>query len=311
MVDKLAVQYGRSDNARTRMTGIVLVLAWLLLALTGGFSSRAAPPKQPLKADSDWKIETVDSGQDVGQYTSLELDGSGYPHIGYFDDTNNDAMYAYLDASGWHTETADSGTVYGYTALALDSARYPHISYYGSSYKGLKYAYKDNAGWHEETVNAVSVQYLIGKYSSLALDSAGYPHISYYKEYSYRGYLLYAFQDVSGWHIETVENPEVSGRYPGLYTSLALGEDGFPHISYFHSSDMELKYAYKDGSGWHIETVDNTESVGKHTSLELDDSGYPHISYYDRTNAALKYAHFTGEVPGTGFYIFLPLTIKN
>jgi hypothetical protein len=278
---------GVLDNVWTRWLTMLLVVAFVLTSLVGEFTSQAAPSQ----VDSDWEIETVDSGGNVGKYTSLQLDSSGYPHISYFNDDSNDLMYAYLNASGWHTETADSGYVYGYTSLALDGSDYPRASYYGSLYKGLKYAHKDAEGWHEETVTAVSVEYLIGKYSSLALDAEGYPHISYYKEYNYRGYLQYAYQDVSGWHKEIVEEPEFSGRYPGMYTSLALDGDDYPHISYFHNSDMELKYAYQDASGWHTETVDSTGWVGKHTSLALDDSGYPHISYFDSTHDDLKYAH--------------------
>jgi hypothetical protein len=291
MADKLSVQYRIPNNVWTRAIAIVLVLAFLLTSLAGGFASQSAPLKQPSQAASGWEIETVDSGRDVGKYTSLELDGSGYSHVSYFDDTNNDLMYAYQDVSGWHIETADSGFLYGYTSLALDGSEHPHISYYGASSKGLRYAHKDAAGWHQETVSTVSAEYLIGRYSSVALDTEGYPHISYYKEYNYRGYLQYAYQDASGWHIEVVENPEGSGRYPGQYTSLAMDGDGYPHISYFHNSDMELKYAYMDASGWHIGTVDSAGSVGKHTSLELDNSGYPHISYLDSTHNDLKYAY--------------------
>jgi hypothetical protein len=126
------------------------------------------------------------------------------------------------------------------------------------------------------------------------LDSTGYPHISYYEEHKspqYRSYLKYAYKDAGGWHIETVENPESSGRYPGLFTSITLDEDTYPHISYFHGTDDELKYAYKDSGGWHVETVDSIGTVGKYTSIELDTDGYPHISYFDDSNDNLKYAY--------------------
>ena len=91
---------------------------------------------------SGWHVETVDSREYVGLYTSLALDGSGYPHISYFDFTNGDLRYAYRDASGWHIQTVDSWRRVGlYTSLALDEDGYPHISYYDDTNGDLKYAY--------------------------------------------------------------------------------------------------------------------------------------------------------------------------
>ena len=87
------------------------------------------------------------------------------------------------------------------------------------------------------------------------------------------------------WVIETVD----SG---GGFNSLALDEGEYPHISYFAGfPQFDLKYAYKDSAGWHIETVDSEGYVGSHISLALDGDGYPHISYRDSDNDALKYAY--------------------
>ena len=47
-----------------------------------------------------WQIETVDFAVHVGYYSSLALDSSGYPHISYFDNTNDDLKYARQTETG-------------------------------------------------------------------------------------------------------------------------------------------------------------------------------------------------------------------
>lgn len=63
-----------------------------------------------------------------------------------------------------------------------------------------------------------------------------------------------------------------------------------PHISYYDSTNKDLKYATKNPatSAWTLTTVDSGGDVGQHSSLDVDDvhlafdgSVVIHISYYD------------------------------
>lgn len=89
------------------------------------------------------------------------------------------------------------------------------------------------------------------------------------------------------WQIEV---PDVEGL-TGLWTSITMDANGYPHISYFYDTADDLRYTYRDASGWHTETVDATGSVGSSTCIKINPAGYPCISYRDITNTDLKYAY--------------------
>ena len=243
-----------------------------------------------------WYYETVDSTPDIGYQASPVLDGASYPHVSYRDFTTGDLERTFQNASGWHFQTPDgSGDVGHYTSLTMDENGYPHISYFDESNDALKYAYQDVSGWHTQTVDSEE-GFIRYSDTSLALDASGTPHISYYGK-SLPIELRYAFRDGAGWHSEVVfTGAQACCSYCGwvVATSVTLDGYGYPHISFFdftYGYD-DLKYAYRDASGWHVQTVDSEGDVGGCNSLALDDDGHPHISYREHSPSdALKYAY--------------------
>jgi hypothetical protein len=120
----------------------------------------------------------VDSVNLVGKYSSLALDNDDKPRISYYDETNRDLRYAFLNGSSWQVETVDSVNLVGkYSSLALDSDDKPRISYYDATNRDLKYASFDGSSWQVETVEGTNS---VGEYSFLVLDGSGDPRISYY-----------------------------------------------------------------------------------------------------------------------------------
>ena len=250
----------------------------------------------------------------VGQYSSLALDGSGNPRISYYDQTNGNLKYASWNGAVWVISTVDSSRNVGqYSSLALDSSGNPRISYYDQTNKDLKYASWNGTRWVITTVDGTNYvkapqkgcnwdrdhgwyeqgSINVGQYSSLAIDGSGNPRISYYDQTN--GDLKYAFWDGSRWVISTADRVKDVGEY----SSLKLDVTANPRISYYDATHANLKFAGWNSttSTWVTETVDSSTQVGTYTSLALDSLGNPRISYYDQKNQDLKYAAGTGHIP--------------
>ena len=83
-----------------------------------------------------------------------------------------------------------------------------------------------------------------------------------------------------------------SGPRVGKYASVAVNPATHqPAISYFDEENGDLKYAWFDGTEWHLETADSSILVGQFTKLIFDESDSPVILYYGYGYRDLKIAH--------------------
>ena len=215
-----------------------------------------------------WEITIIDSGGNVGQYSSLAIDSEGYPCISYYNSSSCNLQFARYTGTGWNIEVVDdTGDIGWYTSLALDGLGYPHISYYDFMNGDLKYAFSNGSSWNVQTLDS---QGNVGLYTSLALDNLGNPYISYYDQ---------SQGNLKCYQVNNSVIVDSTGDV-GNYSSLELNSNYQPHISYYDATNQALKYTAWNGTSWIIETMDLPDPVGMlHTCLALDSEDQPYISF--------------------------------
>ncbi len=260
-----------------------------------------------------WFYEDADIFLYNGQDNSMALDSQGYPHMAYYNpySTWDELIYVFWNGTAWTREVAASdGDVGHYASLVLDENDQPHIAH--ANWTGpsqLLYSFRNSSGWFTEIVDTGTS---VGTHCSLALYN-GNPYISYADSTIPIRDLMFAYKEDGVWQTEVVDDGGSYADHVGGHSSLAFDAMGTPHISYCKWDSDEtsrqyddLKYAFHNGTGWEVETVDTGGTfgrVGEYTSLKIDSTGHPHISYFDMVNGDLKYAYLTG----TGWEIEIAL----
>lgn len=239
-----------------------------------------------IAADIDWDKTVVDSGGDVGKYSSYYVDRGGNQHVAYYD--TGDLKYAWFNysSSTWSTETLDSaGDVGQYTSIGVEYDNLDvHIFYYDASNGNLKHAEGKYGDWDLETVISGGD---VGQYSSLLIDRGNDIHIAYYNVTGADlGYLLYN----GTWYGSTLD----TGTDVGQYTDIAEDWANVTYISYYNATGGDLKVAFNNGS-WYTQTVDAAGDVGQYTSIVADTNGDMHVSYYNATGGDLLHAFYNGS----------------
>ena len=170
-----------------------------------------------------------------------------------------------------------------WVSLRLDSKGYPHMAYNdkyeigADEYTSVRYCYKDSSGWHVEVIGGPNPNIVwVGEYGvSLALDSLDLPHIVYSvgdnwdQTDSNRITFGYAYKDTEGiWHKEYLDTSRSKLAH---YPNVDIDDSGrFVVVYGFGSADIDLRWGYRDSSGWHCEWVDTVGSPGLNLGMFLD-----------------------------------------
>ena len=147
---------------------------------------------------------------------------------------------------------------------------------------------------HTSTNVHVLPSFDIGRHSSIAVPADGRPVVAYQNTTTAR--LTSMRCGNAACSTGNLVRELDGGNQVGLYTSIAIGSDGFPVIAYHDETAGTLKVAKCTNpgcaSGTIVTTVDDQpgNTVGLDTSIAIGADGFPVISYYDSTAGGLKVA---------------------
>jgi hypothetical protein len=241
-----------------------------------------------------------------GVKPDLELAPDGTPGITYIHE-DLDGFIDYADAaSGWSPERVVDGYFYGPIGLAYTPDAQPRIAYhdhqdtsFNQDLGDLTYAVRSDEAW---TIEAINDDGHDGWDSTIAIGpdtvvrAAG---IDPEQFGSTVGVEYYELGD-GGWTVTEIGSGAVAYEFN---VSLAVDPDGNPALTYYDTTNAELKYATRTNSAWSIETVDAEGDAGRYSSLAFDSAGTPHISYLrldGPTSGTVRYATLDGDAWTTG-----------
>jgi hypothetical protein len=232
----------------------------------------------------------VDSSEDVGYYTSIAIGIDGFPVISYQDGSNACLKVAKCSSascsSGALLVVVDSaGSTGEYTSIAVGVNGNPVIAYHSITGKSLRYMKCGNPSCTSGNIpNIVDTGTNAGLYASIAVGSDGLPVISHHDSVdSTHGSLrVVKCGDTSctpGSNIITLID---SAGKAGEYSSVTVGIDGLPVISYYDGTNSDLKVAKCADPAcklFHLTVVDSPGTAGKYSSITMGTDGYPVIAY--------------------------------
>jgi hypothetical protein len=237
----------------------------------------------------------VDTAGDVGRTTSVAIGTDGLPVVSYYDSTNGDLKVAHcgnFSCSSGNTLTAvdTAGDVGRFTSIAVGTDGLPVVSYYATT--DLKVAHCGDAKCSSGNSSIAVDSGGVGEYTSIAVGTDGLPVVSYYDLNN--GDLKVAHcGNASCSSGNSLIAVDTAGDVGG-YTSIAIGTDGLPVVSYHDFGNQDLKVAHCGNAACSssntMTAVDSAGNVGEYTSIAIGTDGLPVVSYWDVTNSDLKVA---------------------
>ncbi len=257
---------------------------------------------------NDETITTVDDpANNVGTYTSIAIGADGLPIVSYRDVNAGALRVTHCNdvACTGNDETSttvdDPADIVGeYTSITIGADGLPIISHKDQDAGALRVTHCDDVACtgNDETSTLVDdPANNVGDYTSITIGADGLPIISYRDSTAFALRVAHCNDVACTGNNETITTVDDPANELGLFTSITIGDDGLPIISYRDSTAFALKVAHCNdvacaGNNESITTVDDPpNAVGQYTSITIGADGLPIISYRDQTASSLKVAH--------------------
>jgi len=252
----------------------------------------------------------VDFTDSVGRDSSITIGTDGLPVISYHDSTNIDLKVAHCTNTSCSTSTTttveSTGSVGQDTSITIGIDGFPVIAHRDTTTpdtpnNGLKVVHCLNVscsggvGVGFDTPTTLDSAGDVGRTSSITIGTDGFPVISHFTN---TGFDL-KVSHCTNTSCSTFDPPTFIDFTDsvGGESSITIGTDGFPVISYQDFTNTDLKVAHCTNTSCSTFdtpiTVDSAGSGGEFsfdTSITIGTDGLPVISYFN-TNFDLKFVH--------------------
>lgn len=256
------------------------------------------------------QVPDITSDYKGGKYSSLAFGHDGLPVISYYNEGTKDLkvvkcgnIYCTQNSSGYYID-GYYGDVGKYTSIAIGTDGNPIVSYYDETNKDLKVVKCSAPDCRQQSKNIITTVHSdgnVGDYSSIAVPSDGFPIISYYDDTvgTTEGLRIVKCGTVSC--NEPSKNTYTlvdAGIDVGSDTSLAIGVDGLPIISYFTNGRAEspgvsdikvLKCGNASCTEGNVKSQINTSTYyGTGNVMKIGLDGLPILAYLNATNSDIR-----------------------
>lgn len=296
IVDDSAPNVGQHASLVLGDDGLPVIAYWE----SGAQALRVAKCGTPDCSSGNTITVVEDTASNVGQFAEITIGADGRPFVAYFDDTADALKVAHCgnDAcSGGNVITTvdDPANVVGqFLSVARGSGGTPVIAYYDDTLDALKVLRcgNDDCTAGNVITNVDNPGNSVGKYTSIAIAADGSPRISYYDE-SAGALKLMLCSNAACSALNAILTLDDAGDV-GQFSSIAIGIDGLPIISYRDATAGALKVVQCGDASCaganSIRTVHDPETaVGEFTTIRIGREGLPAISYYDAGSFALRF----------------------